>query len=63
MARCKIHLKYDWVECDHCNKKGCRMCEEGWKDNHSTGERTCPECSNVIKYKALTPEAEEKEDD
>jgi hypothetical protein len=34
----------DWVQCDGCDRWGCRHCEEGWVTDFKIGERRCPEC-------------------
>ena len=54
--RCKEnHQPEDYVECDDCGDKGCRMCEEDWETDFDEGVIRCPICSvqNKLKTKEI----------
>jgi hypothetical protein len=42
------HEPEDYVECDNCRVKGCRMCEEGWFTDFNEGVIHCAVCKIVL---------------
>ena len=45
MTKCKEdHFSMDYVECEDCDTKGCRTCEDGWQTDFNEGIRRCSGC-------------------